>query len=256
MTEVGQDRGRETVLVAGNGLPGCFVYRTIDDLEQIRDAARDARVGAVIGGGLLGLEAARALHALGLETHVVEFAPRLMPVQLDDDGGAVLRSHVEALGVHVHTATSTTGFDAGPDGRVCAMRFADGEPLAVDIVVFSAGIRPRDELARSSGLDVGERGGIVVDDGCRTSDPRIFAVGECAVALDRVWGLVAPGYDMARVVVDRLLGGEASFAGSDLSTKLKLLGVDVASFGDAHGAASDTQAITYCDPVARVYQRL
>jgi nitrite reductase (NADH) large subunit len=243
--------------IPGNDLPGCFVYRTLDDLEEIRDAAVGARVGAVVGGGLLGLEAARALHALGLETHVVEFAPRLMPVQLDADGGAVLRDHIEALGVHVHTATSTSGFDAAPDGRVCAMRFGDDvDPLPVDVVVFSAGIRPRDELARGCDLAVGERGGILVDAACRTSDPTIYAVGECAVALDRVWGLVAPGYDMAGVVVDRLLDGDAEFTGADLSTKLKLLGVDVASFGDAHGHGPDTQSITYRDPITRVYQRL
>jgi nitrite reductase (NADH) large subunit len=243
--------------IPGNDLPGCFVYRTIDDLEEIRAAAVDARVGAVIGGGLLGLEAARALHTLGLETHVVEFASRLMPVQLDDDGGAVLREHIEALGVHVHTATSTSSIDAGPDGRVCAMRFGDDvDPLAVDLVVFSAGIRPRDELARQCDLEVGERGGVLVDAACRTSDPHIFAVGECAVALDRIWGLVAPGYDMARVVVDRLLDGDSEFTGADLSTKLKLLGVDVASFGDAHGHGPDTQSITYRDPLTRVYHRL
>jgi nitrite reductase (NADH) large subunit len=242
--------------IPGHDLPGCFVYRTLDDLEAIRDAAAGARVGAVVGGGLLGLEAARALHALGLETHVVEFAPRLMPVQLDDDGGQMLREHVEALGVHVHTDTSTTRIVADERGRVCAMEFADAEPLAVDLVVFSAGIRPRDELARAAGLTVGERGGVVVDGGCRTSDPDIYAVGECAVARDRVWGLVAPGYEMARVVVDRLLGGDAEFAGSDLSTKLKLLGVDVASFGDAHAAGPGTRAITYRDPVTRVYHRL
>ena len=242
--------------IEGNDLPGCFVYRTIDDLERITEAARGARVGAVIGGGLLGLEAARALHSLGLETHIVEFAPRLMPVQLDDDGGAVLRDHIEALGVHVHTATSTTHFEPGDDGRVRSLHVAEGDALAVDLVVFSAGIRPRDELARRCGLEIGERGGVVVDDACRTSDPNISAVGECAVALDRVWGLVAPGYDMARVVVDRLLGGDAAFTGADLSTKLKLLGVDVASFGDAHGTTPESHAVTYRDPVARVYHRL
>jgi nitrite reductase (NADH) large subunit len=242
--------------VPGNDLPACFVYRTIDDLERIRAAAAGGRVGAVVGGGLLGLEAARALHSLGLETHVVEFAPRLMPVQLDDDGAAILRRRIEELGVRVHTSMATTELVAGPDGRVCTMRFADGEPLDVDLVVFSAGIRPRDELARECGLALGDRGGVVVDDACRTSDPRIFAVGECAVALDRVWGLVAPGYDLARVVADRLLDGDARFAGSDLSTKLKLLGVDVASFGDAFATGDDAQAITYCDPRRLVYQRL
>jgi nitrite reductase (NADH) large subunit len=242
--------------VPGHDLPGCFVYRTIDDLERIRAAAAGGRVGAVVGGGLLGLEAARALHSLGLETHVVEFAPRLMPVQLDDDGAAILRSRIEELGVRVHTSTATTELVAGADGRVRTMCFADGDPLEVDLVVFSAGIRPRDELAHDCGLAIGDRGGVVVDDACRTSDPHIFAIGECAVALERVWGLVAPGYDMARVVADRLLDGDARFAGADLSTKLKLLGVDVASFGDAFATGDDAQAITYCDPRRLIYQRL
>jgi nitrite reductase (NADH) large subunit len=242
--------------VPGADLPGCFVYRTIDDLEAIRDDAAGRRVGAVVGGGLLGLEAANALRNLGLEPHVVEFAPRLMPLQVDDGGGAVLRRRIEELGVHVHTSMQTTELVAGPDGRVSQMRFADGSSLDVDLVVFSAGIRPRDELARTCGLDVDERGGAVVDATCRTSDPRIFAIGECAVAAGRVWGLVAPGYDMARVVADRLLGGDQEFTGADLSTKLKLLGVDVASFGDAFGAAPDAETITFADEVAGTYKRL
>jgi nitrite reductase (NADH) large subunit len=145
---------------------------------------------------------------------------------------------------------------AGADGKVAAMRFAEGDDLEVDLVVFSAGIRPRDALARQSGLEVGDRGGVVVDGSCRTSDPRIYAVGECALAAGRVWGLVAPGYEMARVVADRLLGGDAVFSGADPSTKLKLMGVDVASFGDGFGSTPGSQAITYNDPVAKVYKRL
>ena len=242
--------------VPGHDLPGCFVYRTIDDLEAIRDYAEGRRVGAVVGGGLLGLEAANALHLLGLETHVVEFAPRLMPLQVDEGGGAALRARIEELGVFVHTSMQTTELAAGDDGAVAAMRFAEGDDLAVDMVVFSAGIRPRDELARACDLEMGERGGIVVDDACRTSDPRIYAVGECAVAAGRVWGLVAPGYDMARVAVDNILGGDTAFEGGDLSCKLKLMGVDVASFGDAFGATAGSEAITYNDSVSRVYKRL
>jgi len=242
--------------VAGSDLPGCFVYRTIDDLEQIRAYAEGRSVGAVVGGGLLGLEAANALHHLGLETHVVEFAPRLMPAQVDDGGGAVLRTRIEELGVVVHTGAQTSELVAGDDGAIVAMRFADGTELAVDLLVFSAGIRPRTELASACGLTIGERGGIVVDPGCRTSDPRIYAVGECAEAAGRVWGLVAPGYEMARVVADRLLGGTAGFEAGDLSTKLKLMGVDVASFGDAFAQTPGAQAITYSDPVAQVYKRL
>jgi nitrite reductase (NADH) large subunit len=242
--------------VPGRDLPGCFVYRTLDDLEAIRAWAEGCRVGVVVGGGLLGLEAANALHHLGLETHVVEFAPRLMPVQVDEGGGEMLRRRVEELGVHVHTGMQASEILAGADGRAAGLRFAEGDDLPADLVVFSAGIRPRDELARAAGLEVGERGGVVVDEACRTSDPRVFAVGECALAVGRTWGLVAPGYEMARVVADRLLGGDATFTGADLSTKLKLLGIDVASFGDAFATTPGAEAIVYADPVSRVYKRL
>jgi len=247
--------------VPGRDAAGCFVYRTIDDLEAIAAYAADAEVGSVVGGGLLGLEAANALRSLGLETHVVEFAPRLMPVQIDDGGGTALRRRIEDLGVTVHTATATGEILADDEGRVSAMRFApqaDEQPddLATDLVVFSAGIRPRDDLARAAGLEVGERGGIVVDEACRTSDPRVFAIGECAVAAGRIWGLVAPGYQMARVVADRILGGDATFGGADMSTKLKLMGIDVASFGDAFATSPGAEAITFADPVTNVYKRL
>jgi len=242
--------------VPGRDLPGCFVYRTIDDLVAIRQWAEGCRVGAVIGGGLLGLEAANALHHLGLETHVVEFAPRLMPTQVDDGGSGALRRRIEALGVSVHTSMQTSEIVAEPDGRVASLRFAEGDDLPVDIVVFSAGIRPHDELARSSGLDVGERGGIVVDEACRTSDPDIYAIGECALAGGRIYGLVSPGYEMARVAADRLLGGDARFDGADCSSKLKLMGVDVASFGDAFATTPGAEALTYADQLTNVYKRL
>jgi nitrite reductase (NADH) large subunit len=239
--------------VPGNDAEGCFVYRTIDDLEAIADFAVGCRNGAVVGGGLLGLEAANALRSLGLDTHVVEFAPRLMPVQVDEGGGAALRHRIEDLGVHVHTGCQTTEVAVGERGQVVAMQFAEGEPLEVDLVVFSAGIRPRDDLARGCGLEIAERGGIVVDDQCRTSDPAVFAIGECAVAGGRTWGLVAPGYQMARVVAEQLITGTpASFTGADLSTKLKLLGIDVASFGSLKGP----EAVTYVDPIGHVYRKL
>lgn len=242
--------------IPGHDLPGCFVYRTIDDLESIRDAAKGARSGAVIGGGLLGLEAANALRTLGLETHVVEFAPRLMPVQVDDAGGQVLRSRIEELGVKIHTGMQTSEVLSGGEGRVKGLRFAEGDDLPIDILVFSAGIRPRDELALSSGLSMGERGGIVVDEACRTSDSSIFAIGECALFSGRIYGLVAPGYEMARVVADQILGGTTSFTGSDMSTKLKLMGVDVASFGDAFASTPGAHSIVYADSSTAVYKRL
>ncbi len=156
--------------VPGHDRQNCLVYRTIEDLEAMALAAKTGKVGVVVGGGLLGLEAAKALTDLGLETHVVEFAPRLMAVQLDEGGGVMLRRKVEALGLQVHTGKNTTQII---DGEHCVnkMCFADGEELETDIVLFSAGIRPRDDIARACGLEVGPRGGIVIDNQCKTSDP-------------------------------------------------------------------------------------
>lgn len=252
--------------ITGNDHPGTFVYRTIDDLEAIEGWASrdDVRRGVVVGGGLLGLEAANALRHLGLDTHVVEFAPRLMPVQVDDGGARALRRRIEELGVAIHLQRATTEIVAGDHGRVERLTFAgdDHGDLPADIVVFSAGIRPRDDLARECGLAVGERGGIVVDDQLGTSDPDILAIGECALHGGRIYGLVAPGYDMARAAARRLADAAepdadgTTFTGADLSTKLKLLGVDVASFGDAFAIAEGAHEIVYDDPVAKVYKKL
>jgi nitrite reductase (NADH) large subunit len=240
--------------VPGHDTEGCFVYRTIDDLESIADFAAGCRTGAVIGGGLLGLEAANALLSLGIETHVVELAPRLMAVQIDDRGGAALRRRIEQLGVQVHLERSTAAVVAGPNGSVAALAFGDGAELAVDMVVFSAGIRPRDDLARACGLPVGERGGVLVDEHCRTEDPHVFAIGECANVAGRTWGLVGPGYQMARLVADQLVDAAPTpFLGADMSTKLKLLGIEVAAFGAVPEAS---ESVLYDDPVNDVYRRL
>jgi nitrite reductase (NADH) large subunit len=187
-----------------------------------------------------------------LQTHIVEFAPRLMPQQLDESGAAMLKVQVEALGLTVHTATKTDRLEAGADGAVAQMVFGDGEALDVDLVVFAAGVRPRDELARRTGLTVGERGGVLVDETCRTSDVNVYAIGECALMGDRVYGLVQPGYAMAEVVAQQLLDNPAAFPGADLSTKLKLLGIDVAVFGEANGELD----VVYADPAYGVYAKL
>ncbi|MGW4467332.1 nitrite reductase large subunit NirB [Micromonospora sp. NPDC004704] len=235
---------------------GVFVYRTLDDLDAIRDYSLGRRTGTVIGGGLLGLEAANALRLLGLDTHLVEFAPRLMPVQVDEAGGAMLRRYVEDLGVVLHLGTATTAMRPGPDGAVTGLVLGDGNTVATDLVVVAAGIRPRDELARAAGLALGPRGGVEVDETCRTGDERIWAIGECAALGGTCYGLVAPGYAMAEVVADRLLGGTATFPGADTATKLKLLGVDVASFGDAHGTTPGSLDVTWTDPATRSYAKL
>lgn len=235
----------------------CFVYRTIDDLKAIREASRHSASGVVIGGGLLGLEAAGALKALGLDTHVVEFAPVLMAEQLDGPGGELLRRKIEALGVSVHTGknTRTIAHHQGKAGKH-RLAFADGSHLDVDLVVFSTGIRPQDNLARYCDLPLGSRGGIVIDEQCRTLDPKIFAIGECAAWQDRFYGLVAPGYKMAQVVASQLLGEQARFEGADLSAKLKLLGVSVGSIGDAHGRTPGSRSYRYQDDGAGVYKKI
>ncbi|HTN29961.1 MAG TPA: nitrite reductase large subunit NirB, partial [Pseudomonas sp.] len=233
-----------------------LVYRTLEDLDAIRLAAQGARRGVVVGGGLLGLEAANALKSLGLEAHVVEFAPRLMPVQLDELGGEALRARIEALGVGVHLSRATEAIVAGSQYRY-RMDFKDGDSLETDLIVFSAGIRPQDALARATGLELGPRGGVAVDDLCRSSDPAIYAIGECAAWNGSVFGLVAPGYSMARTVADQLAGLDATpFTGADMSTKLKLLGVDVGSIGDAHAATPGARSYRFIDEASASYRRL
>lgn len=242
--------------VKGNDRPDCFVYRTIEDLEAMTECGARSTSGVVVGGGLLGLECAKALRDLGLETHVVEFAPRLMTVQVDEDGGRVLRSKIEELGLHVHTSRNTVEITNGTRARH-RMVFNDGSHLETDMIVFSAGIRPRDELARQNALAVGPRGGIAVDDHLRTSDPDIYAIGECAAWKEQLFGLVAPGYDMARVVARHITGQkDASFAGADMSTKLKLMGVDVASIGDAQSKTPNCRSYRYTDERKQIYKKI
>ena len=241
--------------IPGRDAWGCFVYRTIEDLKRIRLWAGQVQTGVVIGGGLLGLEAAHALTRMGLETHVVELAPRLMSMQIDDGGADILRSKIEALGVSVHTGKKTSRI-VSRGGRVTEIHFSDGGVLATEMVVFSAGISARDELARNCGLEIGERGGIVVDEHCRTSDPEILAIGECAQYRGRTYGLVGPGYQMARTAVATLVGGEDRLGVFDMSTKLKLMGVEVASFGDAHGTLPGARVVAFTDSVSGVYKKL
>ncbi len=242
--------------IKGNDAPGTFVYRTIEDLENMEAWGKQSQVGVVVGGGLLGLECANALKSMGLETHVVEFAPRLMPVQIDEVGGEVLKDKIEELGVQVHTSKSTTNI-VSKDGKLVRMEFADGGELQTDMIVFSAGIRPRDELARECGLTLGERGGIVINEDCLTSDPDIYAIGECALYNNRIFGLVAPGYTMAEVASDSITqAGSQTFAGADMSTKLKLLGVDVASFGDNFGRTPGAKELAFNDTINGTYKKL
>lgn len=251
--------------VPGHDLAACHVYRTLDDLDAIRtDAQRAAQTshaaaGVVIGGGLLGLEAANALRQFGLRTHVVEMMPRLMAQQIDEAGGALLARMVGDLGIEVHVGTGTEAIEPveHDDGTVSVrVRLSDGEVVHAGVVIFAAGVRPRDEIARAAGLELGERGGVMTDLACRTSDPDIYAIGEVAAIGGRCYGLVGPGYTSAEVVADRLLDGVAEFGEADLSTKLKLLGVDVASFGDAMGSTENCLEVAINDAVNRTYAKL
>ncbi|WP_040837446.1 nitrite reductase large subunit NirB [Nocardia brevicatena] len=248
--------------VPGHDSPECFVYRTVDDLDGIRAAAQVAGPGAhgvVVGGGLLGLEAANALRLLGLTPHVVEYNDRLMPAQVDEGGGAILERLVTDLGLRVHTGVGTSSIErAGEHGPADRLKVTLSDDTVIDaaLVVFSAGIRPRDRIARDAGLEIGPRGGVVTDLGMTTSDPNIYAVGECAAVEGTCYGLVAPGYTTAEIVADRLLGGCGEFLGADMSTKLKLLGVDVASFGDAHGTTAGALSVVLHDAAKGTYAKL
>ncbi|VBA32992.1 Nitrite reductase [NAD(P)H] [Mycobacterium attenuatum] len=274
MTADGQRHGYDALVLAtgsyafvppvpGHDLPQCHVYRTLDDLDAIRAGAQAAQnsdhTGVVIGGGLLGLEAANALRQFGLQPHVVEMMPRLMAQQIDEAGGALLARMITDLGIAVHVGTGTESIEPveHSDGPASVrVRLADGDVIEAGVVIFAAGIRPRDELAKAAGLAIAERGGVLTDLSCRTSDPDIYAVGEVAAIEGCCYGLVGPGYTSAEVVADRLLGGAAEFPEADLSTKLKLLGVDVASFGDAMGLTENCLEVAVNDAVKRTYAKL
>ena len=242
--------------VPGRDRNKCFVYRTIEDLDAMKAAGAKAKNGVVVGGGLLGLECAKALRDMGLDTNVVEFAPRLMAAQVDEGGGRILRNKIEALGLHVHTSRSTVKIVDGAE-HLHRMVFEDGTYLETDMIVFSAGIRPRDELARQCVLAIGPRGGVVIDSECRTSDHNIYAIGECASWNEQTFGLVAPGYDMARVAARHIAGlDDVAFVGADMSTKLKLMGVDVASIGDAQGRTPGCRSFRYTDENKQIYKKI
>jgi len=241
--------------IPGINKKGVFLYRTLEDLELIKDYSGRSKIGTVMGGGLLGLEAAKALMDLGLpQSHVVEFAPRLMPRQIDSAGSSMLISKLKTLGLEIHLGKSTT--EILGNGKIEALQFGDDTQLETDILVISAGIRPRDELARLAGIKTGSRGGILVNEKMETSEPGVYAIGECALFENMVYGLVAPGYEMAEVAATAISEGEKSFWGYDMSTKLKLIGVDVASFGDAFISEPNARTLIYEDTHKGIYKRI
>jgi NAD(P)H-dependent nitrite reductase large subunit len=238
---------------------GVFVFRTLDDCERIMRSAETARRAAVIGGGLLGLEAARGLLNWGLETHVIHLMPHLMEAQLDPGAADVLRRQFEQMGLVTHLATRTTSVLG--NGHVAGLAFADGDPLECDLVVIAAGIRPNTKLAVDAGLNV-KRGIVVGDDlGCfvgETAAPDVFAVGECAEHRGRVYGLVAPLWEQTARLADRLSGRnpDAVYLGSAVSTKLKVMGVDLAVMGDKEPVGEDDEVISYSEPSRGIYKKL
>jgi len=234
---------------------GVFVYRALEDLDAIISYGKKVKSAAVMGGGLLGLEAAKSVVDMGLKAHVLEFAPRLMPRQLDEAGSAILKAKLEALGISIHLSKNTKEIHG--NGKLTGLEFVDGSSLPVEMLVISAGIKPRDELARGCGLATAPRGGIVVNEFLQTQDEDIYAIGEVASHENIVYGLVAPGYEMASQVVNQLAEAEIKpFLGFDMSTKLKLIGVDVASFGDPFGDAAPCQPIVFEDKLKGIYKRI
>lgn len=251
------------IAVEGSGLPGCFAYRTLDDAEELREfvqtrsaeLGRDLR-GIVVGGGVLGLEAAGALQAMEVDATVVQYADRLMAAQLDGTAGSIVKRHLQARGIAVRTGTRATRIDPDESGAVTAIEFQDGSFLRADVVIFTVGMLARDELARNAGIDVHPHGGIVIDEGCGTSDPAVHAIGEVANYEGHCVSLVAPAYEMAAVAAARLFGEAASFSGYDESAAVTLAGVQVVSFGDALARTPDAVDVLYADPIAGVYKKL
>jgi nitrite reductase (NADH) large subunit len=239
--------------IPGTARPGVFVYRTVDDLETVRAFAAGKARAVVVGGGLLGLEAARAVADLGLRVDVVEAAPSLLARQLDRPGGLRLEELIRATGVHVHTGAAPLAIERGGDAAL-ELRLAGGSTLPADLVILATGVRPASELAGRAGLAIAQNGGVAVDDRLRTSDDRIFAIGECASPEGRVYGLVAPGYRMVEVLVANMCGGALRF---DLQTpvaKLDLFGIAVSSVGETNDDGAGVRSLAYETPAA--YRRI
>ncbi|WP_166998287.1 nitrite reductase large subunit NirB [Paramicrobacterium fandaimingii] len=260
----------ELVLATGSSAPVppiegaelASVYRTVGDVDRLATlidsvperSGRPARI-VVAGGGLLGLEAAGAFADQGADVSVVHSGRWLMSAQLDEGAGRALERLIEQRGISVHCGVRPTAVRQGVAGEQ-TVTLTDDTVLAADAAVFAIGITPRDELARDAGLRIGERGGVVVGSDCGTAHPHVWAIGEVACALGKCTGLVAPANAMAETVADRLLGGSAEFTRIDDSTKLKLSGVDVASFGDALAHSDHAMEVVYADPARGMYQKL
>ncbi len=239
--------------IAGTSLHGVFVFRTLDDCRNIAEYAKDCKTAVVIGGGLLGLEAAKGLMTHNVKVTVVEMGPWLMGVQLDADGGKVLQQTIEKLGITALTGASTKEFAGDETNRVKGVKFADGSIVECDMVVVSAGIRPNKELAAESGLACDRA--ILVDDTLQTNDPSIYGVGECVQHRGMVYGLVAPIWEQTKTLALRLTGlnTAATYTGSKLATKLKVMGVELASMGRISDVKPTDEVVTFAEPARQVY---
>ncbi|MFJ4208772.1 nitrite reductase large subunit NirB [Paenarthrobacter sp. NPDC089675] len=252
-------------------IPGAehtHVYRTLEDVWAINRAIAELtlklgrKVNAVtIGGGLLGLESAAGTEQLGAKPVVINGSPWLMNTQLDEGAGQALGRLIEAKGFEVHGGVFPSEVVTDDDGQVTGVLMADGRTIPADLVIVAIGVRPRDELFRAAEgeeplFSLGQRGGVVINDYCATEVENIWAIGEVANFGGMCLGLVAPANTMAEIVADRLHGGEATFPGFDTATKLKLSGVDVASFGDAFARTEHSLEIVYADPARGVYQKI
>jgi nitrite reductase (NADH) large subunit len=235
--------------------PGVFTFRAIGDCAEIVRYASAARKAAVIGGGLLGLEAARGLLARGLEVHVVHLGSHLMDTQLDPQAGAMLAQTLERLGVNIHLDKLTTAVLG--DTHVTGLAFKDGSVLDCDMVVVAAGIRPNLDLAKQAGLQV-QHGIAVKDDLSCRNDPHVYAIGECAQHRGRLYGLVAPLWEQARILADRLTrrSPDAVYRGSRTSTKLKVMGVELAVMGEKEPGLESDELVQYSEPGRGVYKKL
>jgi nitrite reductase (NADH) large subunit len=239
----------------GFGGPGTFLFRTIDDCSRIADYAKASRRAAVIGGGLLGLEAARGLLTHEVDVTILEAAPQLMMAQLDQESGDMLRATISGMGINV-LSNAITSRIVRTGGRVSHLEFKDGSTLETDMVVVSAGIRPITEIATASALKVDK--GIVCDDQMRTSDPDIFALGECVEHRGKTYGLVDPIWEMANVLADVMTGANpsAAYCGSKLGTKLKVMGVELASMGETRSSGPADEVVVYREPAHGIYKKI
>jgi nitrite reductase (NADH) large subunit len=235
----------------GADLPEVMTFRDLADVDRLLAATKTAQRAVVIGGGLLGLEAASGLRRRGLEVTVVHLMGHLMERQLDADAGAYLRHDLERRGIAFALSANTAAIEG--DGHVSGVRLKDGRVLPADLVVMAVGIRPNTAVAREAGLAVGR--GVIVDDTLATSDPAIFALGECAEHRGQTYGLIAPAWEQAAILASRLAGEAARYAGSIVGTNLKVAGVSVFSAGIIEAVADD-EDLLYVDPSGALYRRV